>query len=539
MATKSVKSLSKQLAGVAKQAKSLGINTSKADAMVKQTKREGSKSFSGSSEEKAYLSSIPAQMTAETPANIPTLTSPDIGNVVGQNNTALSSVLGDTGTTYDATKGQFVTSPATTAPTDNFQSLFQQATQMGNAAFDEMGTGEQRLAQLEKENKLKQKQQAVNETTGQINAVVAQSQAQQLALEGQGRGQTGAFIGGEQARINREAAIAALPLQAKLAAEQGALDLAQSHIDKMFQVQSQDALAKYQYKSKLIESVYSFATGQEQRRLDAIKAKEDRAYDEQKTNLAYQRSLASDAASYGLGSVSASILKLDPKSPTFNQDIAGLQSRVMKPAEPKAPKAPDLQNFGTTDNPDWRQYDYETGTWNEVDGVGTGTGSSLSKVQKAKVSEALVANEALYKDISEYKKLLDYVGFEGSTWGATNLGKFDALRGRITTTLKKAETLGTLDAGVLQLVDQLIGKTPEKSGLTQNIGGFASRRVSSSLDTQLRLIQDRINTDKDRLGGNQLQFQPLEEDTTNEIYSIFGMSQSTNNGTFDPDEWLK
>ena len=88
-------------------------------------------------------------------------------------------------------------------------------------------------------------------------------------------------------------------------------------------------------------------------------------------------------------------------------------------------------------------------------------------------------------------------------------------------------------------LDQLIGKTPEKSGLTQNIGGFASRRVSSSLDTQLRLIQDRINTDKDRLGGNQLQFQPLEEDTTNEIYSIFGMSQSTNNGTFDPDEWLK
>ena len=271
MATKSVKSLSKQLAGVAKQAKSLGINTSKADAMVNQTKREGSKSFSGSSEEKAYLSSIPAQMTPETPANIPTLTSPDIGNVVGQNNTALSSVLGDTDTTYDATKGQFVTAPATTTPaTDNYKALFDQATQMGNAAFDEMGTSEQRLAQLEKENKLKQKQQAVNETTGQINAVVAQSQAQQLALEGQGRGQTSGFIGGEQARINREAAIAALPLQAKLAAEQGALDLAQNHIDKMFQVQSNDALAKYQYKSKLIESVYSFATGQEQRRLDAI-----------------------------------------------------------------------------------------------------------------------------------------------------------------------------------------------------------------------------------------------------------------------------
>ncbi len=106
----------------------------------------------------AMGASIPAKMTPETPASIPSpYTLPDIGNVVGQNNTALSSVLGDTGTTYDATKGQFVTAPATTAPaTDNFQSLFEQATQMGNAAFNEMGTSEQRLAQLEKENKLKE-----------------------------------------------------------------------------------------------------------------------------------------------------------------------------------------------------------------------------------------------------------------------------------------------------------------------------------------------------------------------------------------------
>lgn len=396
MATKSVKSLSKQLAGVAKQAKSLGINTSKADAMVNQTKREGSKSFSGSSEEKAYLSSIPAQMTPETPANIPTLTSPDIGNVVGQNNTALSSVLGDTGTTYDATKGQFVTAPATTTPaTDNYKALFDQAMQLGNTAFNEMGTSEQRLAQLEKENKLKQKQQAVNETTGQINAVVAQSQAQQLALEGQGRGQTSGFIGGEQARINREAAIAALPLQAKLAAEQGALDLAQNHIDKMFQVQSNDALAKYQYKSKLIESVYSFATGQEQRRLDAIKAKEDRAYDEQRTNLAYQRSLASEAASYGLGGVSASILKLDPKSATFNQDIAGLQSRVMKPVVASASglEAPTVKTINGVD----MQWNAQTGTWETIAG-----GGAVNEQKQQQIGETLSLARELLKDDGEW-----------------------------------------------------------------------------------------------------------------------------------------
>jgi len=52
----SVKSLSKQLSEVSKTAKGMGIDTSKADAMVKQTNRQGSKSFSGSKEEKTYNS---------------------------------------------------------------------------------------------------------------------------------------------------------------------------------------------------------------------------------------------------------------------------------------------------------------------------------------------------------------------------------------------------------------------------------------------------------------------------------------------------
>lgn len=57
MAKQTVKSLTKQLAGLSKTAKGLGIDTTKADAMVKQTKAQGSKSFSGSSYEKAYVKS--------------------------------------------------------------------------------------------------------------------------------------------------------------------------------------------------------------------------------------------------------------------------------------------------------------------------------------------------------------------------------------------------------------------------------------------------------------------------------------------------
>ena len=68
-----------------------------------------------------------------------------------------------------------------------------------------------------------------------------QPQTRAKLVEGQGRGQIGDFIGGEQARISREAAIQALPIQAQLATAQADLDSARSYASQLFQAQSQDA----------------------------------------------------------------------------------------------------------------------------------------------------------------------------------------------------------------------------------------------------------------------------------------------------------
>lgn len=62
--TKNVRDLSNQLAGVASVAKSKGIDTRAADAMVAQTERQGSKSFAGSKEEKGLTESY-----KKTPVN--------------------------------------------------------------------------------------------------------------------------------------------------------------------------------------------------------------------------------------------------------------------------------------------------------------------------------------------------------------------------------------------------------------------------------------------------------------------------------------
>jgi len=465
---------------------------------------------------------------------IPIATPAPIDGMFGITNAANAGLAALNGGTYDTKTNQMIPAPTSTqAPADNNQAILNAYLQ-ANAGL-EAPSAVNNLKEMEK--MLKPKDKLVNSLTGQLNTLNASRDAAMLSLEGQGRGQTQGFVGGEQARINREAAIQAMPIQAQLAIAQDDLESARIYAGQYFQAKMQDETNAYNQKKENNRLVFEFLNAAEQRRVAANEKALDREYAEKQATSKSAEAIALQAIEYGQSSLASKVMGLDTKSPTYAADVRNAMAQLRKPVVETATKR-DTQFNAAGDLVDMQTGEIISSASDEVDGVGAGTGSSLSKVQKAKVSEAVVANEALYKDISEYKTLLDDVGFEGSTWGATNLGKFDALRGRITTTLKKAETLGTLDAGVLQLVDQLIGKAPEKSGITQNIGGFASKRVSSSLGTQLRLIQDRINTDKDRLGGNQLQFQPLEEDTTNEIYSIFGVSQSTNNGTFDPDEWL-
>ncbi len=75
----------------------------------------------------------------------------------------------------------------------------------------------------QRETDILAKQQIVGDLTGQLNGIVARGQANQLAQVGQGRGIPEAIIGGIQAQIGRETAIAALPVQAQLSAAQGNL----------------------------------------------------------------------------------------------------------------------------------------------------------------------------------------------------------------------------------------------------------------------------------------------------------------------------
>lgn len=152
-----------------------------------------------------------------------------------------------------------------------------------------------------------QKQAAVNDLTGKLNGIVAQGEANKLSLVGQGRGIPEAIIGGQQAQIGRETAIAALPVQAQLSAAQGDLQSAEQNLNTLFKIYSDDAQNKYDYKKSVNEAVYNFASTRDKANIDELQKKQDKELSRTQSNI--------DA----VNDMSLEILKNGNKLPDFSK----------------------------------------------------------------------------------------------------------------------------------------------------------------------------------------------------------------------------
>ncbi len=528
--TKSVSSLNKQLAGVASKAKSLGINTGKADAMVAQTTAQGSKSFKGSSYEKDYqASAIAADGLAPTaPINLPEKpTVPDIGNLVAPGNIGLQSTA----------EGMYTVDPATgmttmAAPTDTLAQNQQGRLADMFAAYEGMGSGEADLAKLEKENKLAQKRQAVSNYTGQLNAIVAKSQAEQLGLEGQGRGITESIIGGQQAQINREAAIAALPVQAQLAAAQGDLEMAQQHVDKLFAIKRQDAQALFQFKSNVINSVYEFADKQEQRRFDAIKLKEDRAYQENRAQLDLANQSVANAVASG-GAQPGEINKLMAMEPAqqiaFANSILG-RTAASDRALDRSSKFQSIQNAQTANLIDLAKMgDPEAlkklnitppqpGDYLKVDSP-----KDAQAIQKEIVTNpaymALRKSQDSLQALNDLDTLFTETGATSGVWSPRENAQLEAKYNATILNLKEFFNLGVLngpDEGILRgIVPEPSNSSVTKTVVTLGISSPAAKTRAGidSMKGQIeQTIDDRYLSLRSQYGQYDPQDVPLMDD---------------------------
>lgn len=265
-----------------------------------------------------YGNVITSASLSENPIQLPT--KPKVDPMTGVSD-MINGALG--GANYDANTKQY------TQPTDNFGAI-NKAFQDANAtAFDGMQSQESLLREQRKFLDPKEKQ--VNGLQNQLNVITTSRDAQMLGLEGQGRGQTQSFIGGEQARISREAAITALPIQAQLAAAQDDLESARSYASQLFQAKSADALARYNYQKELNGTIFNFLNESEKRKLATKEREEDRAFQIEQGNRQTLKQLSMQALENGQTALAGEFMSQDANSLTYSADLANKVGRLRKP----------------------------------------------------------------------------------------------------------------------------------------------------------------------------------------------------------------
>ena len=245
------------------------------------------------------------------------------------------------------------------APANDYQSLLDQISKMSappaaatppsltdiyNNAYSSSGiTGYQ--------NDVNAKAQATQAAQSKLDALNAQlaginAKAQAIPIQDQqnaeGRGITAAGLAPITAGQLRENALSAIPVQAQAIAAQAEvasaqgnqklseslLTQAQTHLDQVFQIQSQDAQNQYKAQTDQINAVYNFASKQEQAKLDVLKTQAQNTLTQQQDAVKNAQDLAKTAIANGQGDLAGKIAALDPKSPTFQNDLSNLEGQI-------------------------------------------------------------------------------------------------------------------------------------------------------------------------------------------------------------------
>lgn len=241
--------------------------------------------------------------------------------------------LGETGTdglfTFNASEGA---GAGEIAATNSMNALGSQLGDYLGIAKPDANANENAIADAREQAGVKAAQDEYNRYQNQINTITARRDAQQLGLEGQGRGITDTIIGGQQARIGREAAIQALPIQAQLAAAQGNLEQAKELMGQLYQAKSADIQADQTYRTNLANSMMSFATTAQQTILQGLNADNAQKAQTAQQNLAYQRQLGMQAIEFGQSGLATGMAGVDPSSPNFESEMAEYTAKLFNPA---------------------------------------------------------------------------------------------------------------------------------------------------------------------------------------------------------------
>lgn len=466
-----------------------------------------------------------------------------LGTTTAQGSASLAAKMGGT---YDIKSGTITPPVPPTEPAKTGMDAYTEMFNAQNAALK--SAGEDRFSYEDAFNKtqkqLRPKEGLVNSIAGQLNVIQEKSNAAQLALEGQGRGQTGSFVGGEQARISREAAIQSMPLQAQLAIAQDDLDSARSYYTQYYQAKMQDSQNEYNLKKENIQNLYGFLTAQEERKAAASEKVLDRQYAESQQLMTAKAAAISNALGQGAPAAiqqaidsATTLAGVATAAGKYNGDLLAQEAQRANIAQSYASIATSNTNrllalAEAGDKEAIKKLKFDPRTIKE----------EVDPVTRRQLEGAVDSGANLLRLAEKYKKIIDTYGYTNTIGGdSTILGEISSLRALMTAEYKKAETLGTLDAGVLALMSQIVGEEPTSTyNPLTNITGRKSNKLSSQIGTFIENITNAQARDKARLGIEpQVDFSVIAEDDDAEINAGFGINTSTPSQGFSPQTFYK
>jgi len=161
---------------------------------------------------------------------------------------------------------------------------------------------------------------------------------------------------------------------------QGRFDSAKAIADRAIKAQMEQSRKEQEVRQFIYEENKESFTTAEQRAFESAQGDRERALDKEEADRTALYNLAIEAKKNGASNATMQSI-LNSKSPTEALTVGG--NYLVKPTAASAPK---LQNFGNSDNPVWRQYNYQTGQWEEVSGLGV---SSMSPAQVMEIDKGI------------------------------------------------------------------------------------------------------------------------------------------------------
>lgn len=193
---------------------------------------------------------------------------------------------------------------------------------------------------LAKQDLVAKNKQKVSVLTAQLKGITDKQNADilQAQKDAGGKGITTGGFQSTQSAINRDAAIAALPLnsqilaaQAELTGSQETLALAQQQLDTVFKLRSEDAKNLYDYKTNFVNQLFTIADKKQTEAIQAKQQENTRNFSLLTDAINNAQALSKTAGDNGSSDIASQIAQIphpDFNSKTLTQDIADYNAKV-------------------------------------------------------------------------------------------------------------------------------------------------------------------------------------------------------------------